>query len=243
MLFKKMFSRQWLITTILVVAGTLVCARLGIWQLDRLAQRRVFNAQVESMHRQPTLDLNSELVVDISKMEWRAVTVSGEYDFENQIAIRNQYNGGDYGYHLITPLLFSGKAVLVDRGWIPADGNSLPEDWRQYDELGEVKIQGQIRLGGTESAIGGVAEAELNPNETRRAFWNKLILESVAPQIPYPVLPAYIQLDAVDNDQTPPIPYQPTLDLTEGPHVGYAVQWFIFAAILFGGYPFYLRKN
>jgi cytochrome oxidase assembly protein ShyY1 len=32
-----------------VFLGTAVCIRLGIWQLDRLEQRRAFNAQVETM--------------------------------------------------------------------------------------------------------------------------------------------------------------------------------------------------
>ena len=108
MILKKMFSRAWLIATLLVFLGTAFCIRMGIWQLDRLEQRRAFNAQVESMRAAELLDLNQNLPADISAMEWRAVTVTGEYDFENQVALRNQYNGDQYGYHLITPLLFSG---------------------------------------------------------------------------------------------------------------------------------------
>ena len=44
-----MFSRKWLVATFLVFFGTAFCIRLGIWQLDRLEQRRAFNSQVESM--------------------------------------------------------------------------------------------------------------------------------------------------------------------------------------------------
>jgi surfeit locus 1 family protein len=143
MIFKKMFSRAWLITTLLVFLGSAICVRLGIWQLDRLKQRRAFNAQVETMRAAELLELNQNVPADISAMEWRAVMVTGEYDFENQVALRNQYNGDQYGYHLITPLIFgatstdSGQvAVLVDRGFIPADGNTTPTDWRKYDEAG-----------------------------------------------------------------------------------------------------------
>ena len=85
-LLKKMFSLKWLLTTLLVFLGTAFCIRLGIWQLDRLDQRRAFNAQVESMRAAELLDLNNELSENISTMEWRAVTVTGEYDFENKIA-------------------------------------------------------------------------------------------------------------------------------------------------------------
>lgn len=243
MILKKMFSRAWLFTTLLAFAGTAVCVRLGIWQLDRLEQRRAFNAQVTSMRAAEMLDLNQNVPADISSMEWRAVTVTGEYDFENQVALRNQYLGDQYGFHLITPLLFNGTAVLVDRGWIPADGNSAPTDWRKYDETGQVNITGQIRLGQDKPAFGGVADAEFSPQQPRLDAWNNLNVKRISEQSPYPILPVYVQPNATENDFDPPIPSQPVVDLTEGSHFGYAVQWFIFATILFVGYPFFLRKQ
>jgi surfeit locus 1 family protein len=233
-----MFSRSWILTTLLVFAGTAVCVRLGIWQLDRLEQRRAFNAQVESMWAMETLDLNQSVPDDISKMEWRAVTVTGEYDFENQVAMRNQYHETEYGYHLITPLKFSGGTVLVNRGWIPADGNSTTEDWRKYDEAGVVTVTGQIRLGQEKPAFGGVADAE-----GKLDVWNNLNVERIAEQSPYPMLMVFIQQDEIAGDDVPPIPFQPEIELTEGSHFGYALQWFSFAAVLFFGYPFYLRKQ
>ncbi len=237
-----MFHRKWLLATVLVFAGTALCIRLGIWQLDRLEQRRAFNHQVESMRDMTTLDLNQEQPKDISSMEWRAAKVQGEYDFANQVALRNQYNGDQYGYHLLTPLRFDGGAILVDRGWIPADGNSTPADWSKYDESGVVNLTGQIRLGQTKPSFGGVADT-LPENGDKLELWNNADLTRIANQLPYPVLPVYIQLDPNENDTEPPIPYQPTLELTEGPHMGYALQWFTFATILFVGYPFYLRKQ
>jgi surfeit locus 1 family protein len=241
-----MFSRSWILATLFVLAGTAVCIRLGIWQLDRLEQRRAFNAQVMSMRAMEMLDLNQSVPADISTMEWRAVTVIGEYDFENQVALRNQYNGDQYGYHLITPLIFdtpstgSGRTVvLVDRGWIPSDGNSTPSDWRKYDEAGRVTVTGQVRLGQEKPAFGGVADAEVGHLDV----WNNLDVNRIVAQSPYPMLPVFIQPNEVANDSTPPIPSQPEVELTEGPHFGYALQWFSFATILFFGYPFYLRKQ
>jgi surfeit locus 1 family protein len=237
-----MFVRKWLFATALVFLGAAVCIRLGIWQLDRLDQRRAFNAQVETMRALPALDLNGDDIDSIGTMEWRAVTVLGEYDFENQVAIRNRYHGNEVGYHLLTPLRFSGAAVLVDRGWVPADGNSKPEDWHKYDEPGMVTVTGQIRLGQGKPAFGGVADAP--PADGSPLWvWNNGDLEKIALQMPYPILKVYIQLDADPDDEVPPIPYQPVLELTEGSHFGYALQWFAFATILFAGYPFYLRKQ
>jgi surfeit locus 1 family protein len=238
----KMFQRKWLLTTLLVFLGTVVCIRLGIWQLDRLEGRRAFNAQVESMRSLPPVDLNQEEVVSIEEMEWRAVRVVGEYDFVNQVALRNQYYGDQYGYHLWTPLLFDGRAVFVDRGWIPADGNSSASEWRKYDQPGEVNVSGQIRLGQTKPALGGVADA-LPENGGRLEIWNNGDVERIISQLPYSALPVYIQPDPDESDVEAPIPLQPELELTEGPHFGYALQWFMFASILFIGYPFYLRKQ
>jgi surfeit locus 1 family protein len=242
MFLLKMFQRKWLLATLLVVAGTAVCLRLGIWQLDRLDQRRAFNYQVESMRSKPVLDLDQQVPDDISKMEWRAVKVQGKYDFANQVVLRNQYNGDQYGYHLLTPLLFDGKAVLVDRGWIPAEGNSTSQAWQKYNEPGEVNLTGQIRLGQIKPRFGGVADV-IPEDGTRLALWNNADIEHIVEQLPYPALSVYIQPNVDENDTTPPIPYQPTVELTEGPHFGYALQWFTFATILLVGYPFYLRKQ
>ena len=249
MLLLKMFQRKWLILTLLVLAGTALCIRLGIWQLDRLEQRRAFNAQFESARAQPALHLNEEQPENITAMEWRPVKVTGEYDFENQVAVRNQYYGSEYGYHLLTPLRFdpstgSGQvtAIIVDRGWIPADGNAAPSDWRKYDETGRVEVSGQIRLGQAKPTLGGVADP-LAENGAKLEVWNNADVARIAGQIPYPILPVYLQPEADAADTVPPIPFQPEIELTEGPHFGYALQWFTFATILFFGYPFFLRKQ
>lgn len=245
-----MFRRKWLLTTLLVLLGTALCVRLGIWQLDRLEGRRAANAQFESMQTLPPLNLNQSDLDSVAKMEWRSVQVTGEYDFENQIAVRNQYYGDQYGYHLLTPLLFTPSngsgptqvAVLVDRGWIPADGNSTPDDWRQYDESGLVNLSGQIRLGQAKPALGGVPDT-IPANGDRLEVWNNGDVARIIGQLPYSALRVYIQPDVSAADTEPPIPFQHRFEATEGPHFGYALQWFTFATILFIGYPFYLRKQ
>ena len=242
MLLLKMFQRKWLLPTLLVFIGTALCVRLGIWQLDRLEQRRAFNAHYESARAQSVLDLNQQLPADILEMEWRPVKVTGEYDFLNQVAVRNQYYGSQYGYHLLTPIRFNGKAIIVDRGWIPAEGNSAAADWRKYDETGTVDVSGQIRVGQAKPAIGGVPD-RLPEDGARLEVWNNADIARIADQMPYPVLPVYIQPEVDASNTEPPIPFQPEIELTEGPHFGYALQWFTFATILFVGYPFFLRKQ
>lgn len=244
MILRVMFSRHWLLTSLLVLAGSGLCIRLGIWQLDRLEQRRAFNAHVEAMWAAEPLSISGQPVDDLTGMEYRAVSVSGTYDFENQVALRNRYFQDQFGYHLLTPLILQdGSAVLVDRGWIPAEGNDSPANWHKYDQPGQVTIHGQIRLGSDQPDLGGVPDPTLAPGQSRLIFWNIVNLDRLNQQLPYPVLPVFIQPDVEPQDVTPPIPYQPEIELTEGPHLGYAGQWFTFAAILVVGYPFYMRKQ
>ncbi len=61
--------------------------------------------------------------------------------------------------------------------------------------------------------------------------------------MPFPVLPIYVQPNVDPNLTDPPIPSQDQLDLSDGPHMSYAIQWFSFAAIMLVGYPFYVRKQ
>jgi surfeit locus 1 family protein len=120
----RLFNRRWWKITLLVILAMGVMVRLGIWQLDRLAQRRAFNARVQAQMEASTLHLQgAALTEDLPSMEYRQVQVTGEYDFAHQVALRNQAWQGQFGVHLVTPLEISGTqtAVLVDRGWIPYD--------------------------------------------------------------------------------------------------------------------------
>ena len=240
-----MFSRKWILPTLIVFAGTALCARLGIWQLDRLDQRRTTNAHFESVRAMPTLELAGATTEDLTAQEYRAVTARGVYDFEHQVALRNRDHAGVLGYHLLTPLVLGdGTAVLVERGFIPAEGNAAPADWRKYDQPGEVAVSGILHLGQTEPGFGAATDPALAPGQTRLDFWIIVNLERIAEQLPYPLLPVFIQPDMDPNDEEPPIAYQYQYEVTEGPHLGYAGQRFTFAALLFFGYPlFYLPRQ
>ena len=242
-ILRRMFSRHWLLATLLVLAGAALCARLGIWQLDRLDQRRAFNDQVSSMRALPPLDISAGAPADIGTMEYRAVIASGTYDFVNQVAIRNQYYNELYGFDLLTPLrLADGTAVLVDRGWVAAEGSEIPEGWRPFDGPQQVQIEGVIRASQAEASLGGRTDPTLAPGQTRLDFWSFVNLERLALQMPYPILMVYIQQTS-PSDSGQPIPHPEAIDLTEGPHFGYTLQWFAFASILLIGYPFYVRKQ
>ena len=241
----RMFSRRWLLATLLVLAGVALCVRLGIWQLDRLEKRRAFNARVTAQIDQSPLALSGKaLNEDIFNMEYRPVKVSGKYDFSQEIAIINQSFGNEWGVHLVTPLVIAGtdQAILVDRGWIPHQ-DYQSGDWSKYAEPGILEVEGVLRRPQSKAEIGGRTDPTPAPGESQRAAWNFVNIEQIGKQVSYPLLGAYIQ--QAPNPAWTGLPYrtQPEIEITEGPHMSYALQWFTFAALLGIGYPFFIRRQ
>lgn len=219
--------------------------RLGIWQLDRLEQRRAFNARVAEQVDQAMLVLDENTIsLDLIEMEYRSVEVMGVYDHGEEIAVRNQAWRGLSGVNLLTPLLIPGseKYVLVNRGWIPME-DAAPENWSQFEELGIVTVRGMIRLSEIDADYGGVPNPTLQTDQERLDLWNFINLERIGAENDLSLLLVYIH-QAPDGEETiPPFRTLPELDLTEGSHAGYAVQWFTFAIILLLGYPFFVRSQ
>ena len=225
-----------------------VMIRLGIWQLDRLAARRAGNAHIRAMQAAPALDLNTlDPSLELETMEYRRAAAQGVYDFNRQVALRNQYWGipdgpAEYGYHLLTPLLLlDGRAVLVDRGWIPGSYDD-PLSWRAFDQPGEVAVTGILRLSQAEAEMGGLSTGEALPGQ-RLDFWVLPDLPSISLQLPYTLLPVYLQQASVAGEAALPYKALPELVLTDGSHLGFALQWFFYASLVFFGYPVFLRKR
>ncbi len=244
-----MLSRRWWWTTLLVLIAIGIAILLGTWQLDRQTQHQAQINQVLAVQALPALDLNARpLPDDLTSMEYRQVTVTGQYDFEHQVVLRNQarnrMTGTDPGYHLLTPLIMvDGLAVMVDRGWIPLDQNT-PESWRQYDAPGTVTLQGILRSSLEKGEMGNaLVDPALAPGETHLDYWNFANLVRIQQQLFYPILEMYVQ-QAPGSDQES-IPYramgQP--DLEPGVHMGFALTWFSLAGLLVFGYPVWLKKQ
>jgi surfeit locus 1 family protein len=159
------------------------------------------------------------------------------------VALRNQVWNDQIGVHLLTPLIVDGtqQAVIIDRGWIPQD-SYLTGDWTDYAEPGEVSVVGVIRLPQSQPDLGGMTDPIPTTGE-RLVSWNLANIPQITKQIPYSVLPIYIQ-QAPDGTRTQ-LPYRSISipELSEGSHMSYAIQWFTFALILAVGYPVLVRKE
>ena len=138
----KLLTGRWLIGHIVVLLALIILINLGLWQLRRLEQRRNLNATILAGLNAPLVVLTGE-PVEPEALQRRRVSVTGWFDNEATIAIRNRPFQGQPGVRLVTPLRIkdSDRAVLVDRGWIPQE-NADPTLWSNYDVTGEVKIDG-----------------------------------------------------------------------------------------------------
>jgi surfeit locus 1 family protein len=248
-MFKNMFSRRWLATTLLVIAALAVMIRMGVWQLDRLEASQAFDAHLIAMQKAPMLVLDEAAISqDLTSMEYRQVMASGIFDYEHQVALRNQYWGdpdgtAEYGFHLLTPLVLeTSQAVLVDRGWIPGEYDT-PESWRLFDGLSGGEVTGIIRFPIQKGEMGGGVPNPAPIPGQPLSFWNYIDLERIQNQCPYPLLPIYIEQAPMADLTALPYRSLPPLDLNDVPHLGYALMWLFFACLLFFGYPVYLCRR
>ena len=204
---------------------------LGFWQLSRLQARRAENARIESRLTAPLVALEQlDLSGDLAAFEYRPVTVRGAFDYEQEIAWRNQAYQGAPGVHVITPLrLADGNAVLVDRGWIPALEADRESRVAFPQPAGEVTINGLIRLPGGRR-YDFEPQDKVPEGEGRLDAWFFLDVSRIQNQIPYPLYPVVVQQSPDPQSRALPLrAYDFQLD--DGPHLSYAIQWFAFAAI------------
>ena len=88
---------------------------LGRWQLDRLAQRKARNTEIEASFRAPPIRLES----GTAPRRFQRVSVSGTWDHVRERVIPGRTRTGSPGVHIVTPMkLDDGTEILVNRGWI-----------------------------------------------------------------------------------------------------------------------------
>ncbi len=247
MTLRAIFSKRWIIPTILVVLGMVLLVRLGFWQLDRLQQKRDFNTMMAERWRSAPFDLNTQSLpadpTGFKDFEYRRVAAQGQWDYEHQILISNQTFQGTAGYVVVTPLLLGdGRAVLVARGWVPAE-EADPAHLAQFGE--------QAGLGTTTPIIGLARKSQglpgggvSTPPATPQREWYRIDVPAIQAQMPYQLEPGYLEQMPETGRAYDAIPIRSEpLALDEGNHLGYAIQWFTFAAVLGFGYIMLVRHR
>jgi len=205
------------------------CARLGVWQVHRLAQRRARNAAVAAvLAGTPDTSLPPSTAArepGVPRMRLRA---KGVYDYSRERRWAGRAYDGVPGVAVITPLRISPDlAVLVDRGFVAApDARHIDlTPWREPDSADVVGLAFDAPRG----------RGDADPAALRDSF-------------PYQLAPFILQLQASDSlhperPEANGLHRWPGPDLSNGPHLSYAIQWFAFAVIIAVGSVILFRRD
>jgi surfeit locus 1 family protein len=228
---------RWLLSHLLVVVLVVTMVSLGFWQLRRLDDKRDRNALIEARSEEPVTPVGELLDpgdgdAEVGAVRHRTVNATGTYDDDATVVVRNRTLEGAAGAWLVTPLdLGGGERVGVIRGFVgfAPDGSVVEAP----APTGEVTITGLVV---DPDGLDGTAPRDV-----------AVLLDAGDG-----ILPALVRADESDppepraGDPERPDPAAilpvPPPELSEGPHLGYAVQWFIFSAIALVGYPLVLRR-
>lgn len=219
--------RRWILVAALL--GSALTASLGLWQLDRAAQKRALQQAIARQAERPALD-NAALRGEAGEVH-RAAQLQGQWVAERSVWLDNRPMDGRVGFIVVTPLRLSGRsdAILVQRGWAPrnaADRSALPP---LSTPPGEQRIAGRLAAAPSRLfELGAGQGGPIRQNLDLAAFGAETGLRLV------PLV--LLQTDAAGDGLRRDWP-APTVDIHK--HYGYAVQWFALAALILGLYVWF----
>jgi cytochrome oxidase assembly protein ShyY1 len=245
--YRFLLSPRWLGGAALAVAAAVVMVLLGNWQLSRYHERSAINARIDAAAGGTSAPLTSTLARPITPgaagpapaadTAWAKVVMTGRYDSAHEILAHGRTVSGRVGFEIVTPLLLDdGTAVLVDRGWVPPDeGGAIATPTVPSAPTGPVTVIGQVHL----------SESRPAPLERRdgRIDTRRIAVPQLARELPYPVYGAYVLL----TEQTPaadPLFVRIPVDHENAwQNGGYAVQWWMFAAMALVAFGWQARRE
>lgn len=211
--------------TLIAIALIVLCLIAAHWQYNRGVNRHARNAMIEKHIALPVMPLTA-VSKDPSSFEWQSVTTSGSFNSEKQILLRNRYSEGVYGFEVLTLFTSDNSGRFwVDRGWVKAGASATTAPQLSPVPVGNVRILGRLRLDSSLPrgsffalpAHGAGLIAKLNAQ-------SQLHTENF-----------YIDLlSGSEKNLTPDVSAQ-LPELSDGPHMAYALQWLFFAGLIIYG--------
>jgi surfeit locus 1 family protein len=216
----------------LAVLVALGCVRLGFWQLDRLAERRAYNAEAQARLAATPVPLES-VRGDSAAVRLQRVTATGTFRYAREFTLTGRSRNGSPGAHIITPLARAGTdtVVLVLRGWVYA-ADAATVDFARWREPDSVRLDGYVLP--IPASTGGSDSSDVVPGALRRLDRARMEARLGAPVADFYL----VQTSGGATDGDVPVRLGPPLVSDEGMHFSYAMQWFLFATIFGVGGPF-----
>ncbi|WP_338678186.1 SURF1 family protein [Streptomyces sp. SCSIO 30461] len=242
-MYRFLLSRQWVTLTLIGLVLIPVMVELGFWQLHRHQHRVTQNELIADNLTAPPVPV-TELTSPgraIPRADyWRQVTADGTFDTTHEVVVRRRTNADDrVGFHVLTPLVLAdGRAVLVNRGWVPAaaDQAAFPEVPPAPE--GRITVTGRLMADQTTDASGIKDLSGLPPRQIML-----INSEQQAKSMGLTLLGGYIEQTAPEPSAgTPELIPDPDHD-SIGAHMAYAVQWWLFAAGVPVGWVILVRRE
>lgn len=237
-------SPRWLGYFAMLLVFSIACVWLGNWQFERRAEARAEIARIDRNYDAGAMPL-AEVVPDPAafdedRWKWQTVEVSGEYAGDPFLA-RNRPSAGGVGSNLIQALrLDDGRYLFIDRGWVAVSGIDAGTDeaLRGLPSPAEGEVTVQARLRASEPSIAGRDAAGRSVPSINVPLMVQIA--GVDPADAY--LGAYGQLvSEAPAGETGALAERPERD--EGPHLSYALQWYVFILIAMIGVAYAARQE
>jgi len=231
-MYRFLFRPKWIGFHLLCIFGVVLMVNLSLWQFHRLDARKTFNSEVKERSSLSIVDVSTLDTSDPLSVEWRPAGVTGTYLADEQVLILNRSQGGIAGMNVLTPLLLAdGRAIIINRGFIALSATppSAP--------TGPVEVVGTLRAS-EERTTGQATEASGELTEFFRLDINRL-QQQIDPEL-IPVALVAERSQPADSSVLAPI--SPP-ELSEGPHLSYAIQWLIFSTAVIVGWVLAVRKS
>jgi surfeit locus 1 family protein len=209
--------RLW--STLAALGALAVLLALGTWQVERLHLKVALIAEREAQLAAPPAPLPAA-AEDWRAWDFRRVTVAGEFEHERGQLFGVAAIDGRVGHHRLTPLVrAAGAAVLLDRGWVPAD---------QADRA--ARLEGEVEITGIARYRGADRRGWFTPaNQPDERLWYSYDLPALEAATGLALLPVVVEADATPNPGGLPLGGQTRFVLPNN-HLHYAVTWYGLAA-------------
>ncbi len=243
---------RWILSHLFVLGMVVLMVNLGFWQLRRLHEKQAHNRVVTTRTAEAPAPVTDVLRADdgfgsaglakARRVEFRQVTAAGTYRADQEVLVRGRSLNGAPGSWVLTPLqLDDGTALVVNRGWIPNDGSKQAVPASFAAPSGRIEVTGLLQTTETRGSFGATDPPTGTLTNLARAD-----LARLQRQVPEKLIPAYAQLERQrpapgDPQRSPTL--LPAPELSEGPHLSYAIQWFTFSLMAVVAYAFILRRN
>jgi surfeit locus 1 family protein len=224
-----------LVVLLAALLGAGLTARLGVWQLDRAAQKTALQQTLDSRQALAPLPA-SALATDAAQaaaQQDRRIVVTGRWLAEHTVYLDNRQMDAREGFYVVTPLLLAdGSAVAVQRGWLPRNFLDRTQVSAPALPAGPVQVAGRIAPPpGRLYDFGGAPTGPIRQNLDLGAF---------AVEVGHALRP--LSIVQLDGPLTPPDGLlrhwpHPAADVQR--NYGYAFQWFAMATLILGLYAWF----